>query len=383
MRIGIDARFYGPIGKGLGRYTQKLIENLEKISAQAGSGDAQNEYFIFLKEENFEEYRPQNKNFHKILADYRWYTFSEQINMPRLLNKFKLDLVHFPHFNVPLLYRKKFVITIHDLILVHFPTIRGTTLNPIFYWLKFLAYKIVIKFAIQRAQKIIAVSQFTKTDILKHYSSKTEKIAVTYEAVDDLAQLSPGREAEILKKYGIIKPYVVYVGNVYPHKNADNLASGFDLARRGELKNLTLVFIGADDYFYRRLKEFVRVKKIQSIIFTGRVGDEELGLLLTNSSCYARPSFYEGFELPPLEAMLLEVPVICSDHAAAREILGDSVLYFNPADINSISGAITKIMADRDLRLKMIAAGRAQVRKYSWNKMAKETMDIYLNSAIS
>ena len=148
--IGIDARFYGTIGKGLGRYTQKLIENLEKT-------DTENRYFVFLRKENFEEYQPKNPNFQKVMADYKWYTVYEQINMPRILSKYKLDLVHFPHFNVPIFYRKRFIITIHDLILIHFPTIRGTTLNPFCYWIKFLAYKVIIDSAIKRAKKIITV----------------------------------------------------------------------------------------------------------------------------------------------------------------------------------------------------------------------------------
>ena len=133
MKIGIDARFFGSIGKGLGRYTQKLIENLEKI-------DNENQYVVFLRKENFDEYQPRNKKFQKVLANYQWYTFSEQIKMPLLLNKFNIDLVHFPHFNVPFFYRKKFVVTIHDLILLEFPTVRGTTLNPFFYKIKFLEF---------------------------------------------------------------------------------------------------------------------------------------------------------------------------------------------------------------------------------------------------
>ena len=107
MRIGIDARFFGSIGKGLGRYTQKLIENLEKI-------DNTNQYFVFLKEENFDEYQPKNPNFQKVLANFRWYTFSEQVKFPKLLRKYNLDLVHFPHFNVPILTPAKFVVTIHE-----------------------------------------------------------------------------------------------------------------------------------------------------------------------------------------------------------------------------------------------------------------------------
>jgi glycosyltransferase involved in cell wall biosynthesis len=217
MKIGIDARFYGPIGKGLGRYTQKLIENLEKF-------DNENSYFIFLKKENFDEYVPKKPNFKKVLADFRWYTFSEQIKFPILIRKYNLDLMHFPHFNVPILYSGKFIVTIHDLILLHFPTIRSSTLSPFVFKIKFLAYRIVIRLAISRSEKIIAVSNFTKNDILKNYSDiNSEKIEVTYEACEDFCMLSPNKDEEIISKYGIRKPYIMYVGNAYPHKNLEKL----------------------------------------------------------------------------------------------------------------------------------------------------------------
>jgi glycosyltransferase involved in cell wall biosynthesis len=259
MRIGIDARFYGAIGKGLGRYTQKLIENLERI-------DGSNQYFIFLRKENFNDYVPRNKNFHKILADYRWYTFSEQLKMPRLLNKYELDLVHFPHFNVPLFYRRPFVITIHDLILLHFPTIRATTLQPAYYWMKYSAYKIVIRSAVKRARKVIAVSNFTKKDILKHYQVPEDKIIVTYEACD-LAEIRGIGDDNILRKYGIIKPYVLYVGNAYPHKNLEALVLAF--RNFGESGQYQLVLVGKEDYFYQRLKNFTKDRKVANVIFAG------------------------------------------------------------------------------------------------------------------
>jgi len=370
MRIGIDARFYGTIGKGLGRYTQKLINNLELA-------DKANEYFIFLRKENFDEFRPKNKNFHKVLADYQWYTFSEQINMPKLLNKYKLDLVHFPHFNVPIFYRKKFIITIHDLILVRFPTIRGTTLNPLFYWLKFLAYKIVINSAVKRAKKIIAVSQFTKDDILKHYKIPEEKITVTYEACDDFCVVNPNENGgKVLARYGIIKPYIIYIGNVYPHKNAERLALGFNESLK--IKNdLGLVFIGGEDYFYGRLKNFVKEQKIKNIIFSEFVPDSDLDTIIRNATAYVRPSLYEGFELPPLEAMAKGTPVICSDHNCAREILGDSAYYFDGLKTEEVSEAIIKITTDENLRKNLIANGYEQIKKYSWKKMAQETLQIY------
>lgn len=372
MRIGIDARFYGPAGKGLGRYTQKLIENLEKI-------DKINQYFVFLRKDNFEEYQPQNKNFQKVLADYRWYTFSEQIKFPRLLRKYKLDLMHFPHFNVPIFYFGKFIVTIHDLILIHFPTIRSSTLSPVTYWMKFLAYKIVIKSAVYRSSKIIAVSRFTKSDILKKYPRiPNEKIVVTYEACDDFGMLSPNKDKEILAKYGIIKPYLIYVGNVYPHKNPERLTLAFASAKN-KIKGLKLVFVGGDDYFYKRLKKFVVEHKVRDVIFSGYLPDYELDILLHNAVAYIRPSLYEGFELPPLEAMAKGVPVLSSNHSCALEILGNSVLYFNPKSIQDMARVIIKICANESLRKELIQKGYAQTQKYSWKKMAKKTLNLYNN----
>lgn len=381
MRIGIDARFFGPVGKGLGRYTQKLIENLEKISSQDGT--FKHDYFIFLRKDNFDSYEPKNPNFKKILADYPWYTFSEQFKFPRLLREYKLDLVHFPHFNVPLFYFGKFVVTIHDLILIHFPTVRSSTLSPFLYWAKFFVYKIVIKAAIYRSNRIIAVSEFTKTDILDNYKSvPQEKIRVTYEACEDYCMLSPNKDEEILKRYGIIKPYIVYVGNVYPHKNADNLALSFQQVNGERLagderERIKLVFVGAEDYFYKRLKFFIEEQKISDIIFAGFVPDHELDIIFHNALAYIRPSLYEGFELPPLEAMAKGIPVLSSRHSCATEILGESAYYFDALNLDEMAKAIKRISTDQDLRQDLIKKGYEQAKKYSWKKMAQKTLEVY------
>jgi len=371
MRIGIDARFYGPLGKGLGRYTQKLIENLEKL-------DNQNQYFIFLKKENFADYQPKNPNFQKVLADYRWYTLKEQLRMPQLLNKYKLDLVHFPHFNVPLFYRKKFVVTIHDLILLHFPTLRSTTLNPLFYWFKFLAYKFVIRSTIRRSEHIITVSNFTKKDILDNYAVAEDKISVTYEAGEDFCSLKIGQEKNILKKYGIIKPYLLYVGNAYPHKNLDKLILEFSQFQN-ENKDYHLVLVGKEDYFYRQLKKFVEERKSKNTIFPGHISDCDLDVVYRKADLYVFPSLYEGFGLPPLEAMAKGVPVLSSDHPCMREILGDSALFVDAKVKDGLASGIRKIMTDKNLRLELIQKGYQQCRKYSWPAMAKKTWQLYQN----
>ncbi|MFA6973234.1 MAG: glycosyltransferase family 1 protein [Parcubacteria group bacterium] len=376
MRIGIDARFYGSIGKGLGRYTQKLIENLEKI-------DTQNDYFVFLRKENFAEYQPANNNFQKVLADYRWYTFAEQISMPELLKEYKLDLVHFPHFNVPIFYRKDFVVTIHDLILIHFPTLRGTTLNPVMYWLKFAAYKLAIGSAIRRAKKIIAVSDFTRQDILNHYRVDPQKIVRTYEACDDFCNISDSDEPAIMRKYGlpvdncgIIKPYLLYVGNPYPHKNLERLIRSFKQLQAAD-KDLFLALVGKDDYFYQRLQCLVKAEAVKNVIFLGYVPDRDLDIIYKKAKLYVFPSLYEGFGIPPLEAMAKGVPVASSDHPCMMEVLEDSACYFDARNVEKIAQAISQLLGDEKLQQELIEKGYKQIQKYSWKKMALETLEIY------
>lgn len=376
MRIGIDARFYGAGSKGLGRYTQKLIEKLEKISEEG------NEFFIFLKKENWDEYQPKNPKFTKVLANFHWYSWSEQWHMPKLLKRYNLDLVHFPHFNVPILYQRPFVVTIHDLILLHYPTIKGTTLTPIFYWFKFLVYKIVIYLAIKKSQHVIAVSKFTKKDILQNYNIANEKISVTYEAADNFPETSSNQTKNILEKYGIMKPYLLYVGNAYPHKNLEKLIASFQDVLR-EKPDLFLVLVGKKDYFYQQLENKVKINSFQKIIFTGYIPDEEMDVVYKNSTLYIFPSLYEGFGLPPLEAMLENVPILSSDHECLKEILGGAAIFFDASKKNEISQSIINLINDDFKKNNLVNIGATLVKKYSWEKMAKETLQIYENKNVS
>jgi len=370
MKIGIDARFFGHIGKGLGRYVQKLIEGLEKI-------DQKNQYFIFLRKENFDDYQPQSDNFKKILADYKWYSFQEQFFFTFFLKKYQLDLMHFAHFNVPFLYSGKFIVTIHDLILIHFPTIKNSTLHPIFYKFKFWAYKKVIKSAIFKSQKVITVSNFTRQDILKNYPNiPFSKILVTYEACDDFCRISFEKDEDIFSKYGIMKPYLLYVGNVYPHKNLERLVLAFEKISQDK-KNFQLVLVGKIDYFYLRLKKIIENKKISNIILSGYIPDKELDRIFLNASVYVSASLYEGFGLPLLEAISKGTPVVVSQNGCAEEILGNSARYFDGENIDDMAEKIKEVISNDGLREKMIKRGYLQMAKYSWKKMAQKTKKIY------
>ncbi|MDD5489409.1 MAG: glycosyltransferase family 1 protein [Candidatus Moranbacteria bacterium] len=369
MKIGIDARFFGSIGKGLGRYTQKLIENLERI-------DRKNQYYIFLRKENWDEYRPQGPNFLKVMANIPWYGFQEQLQFPKLLKKFELDLVHFPHFNVPIFYNGKFVVTIHDLILFHYPTRRASALSPFFYFFKKLAHRLVIRIAVKKSEKIFAVSRHTKEDIQKYFGVPAEKIAVTYEAIDLARKTIREPSGKILEKYGIIRPYIMYVGNAYPHKNLERLVLVFrEIAKKHP--HLQMIFVGKEDYFYKRLKKYVSQNSAKNVVFADYVPDEHLPVVYREALLYVFPSLYEGFGLPPLEAMAENIPVASSNSSCLPEILGDAAVYFDPKAMAEMAETIEKAISDGELRRKLIRKGREQIKKFSWEKMAKETLEAY------
>lgn len=378
MRIGIDARFFGSIGKGLGRYTQKLIENLEKI-------DEKNQYVIFLRKENWDDYQPGVINFKKVLAPFLWYTLKEQTMMPRVISKEKIDLMHFPHFNVPVFYHGLFIVTIHDLILLRFPTKKATTLGSIKYKIKELGYKAVINWAIKKAKKVIAVSEFTKNDIVEYFKVASEKVITVYEGVD-LAR-SNKRENDnavdsgILKKYNITKPYLLYVGNVYPHKNIEALLAAIkkiSLMSETVFGGLKLVIVCKQDYFLDRIKkQAIELGIGDRVVFAGYAPDNDLGVIYQNGELYVFPSFYEGFGLPPLEAMGEGTPVISSGATSMPEILKNAALYFDPQNVNEIVELISKILGDVNLKQQLITRGCELVKEYSWGKMARETMEIY------
>ncbi len=381
MTIGVDARFFGPKGKGLGRYTQKLVEELEKI-------DSQNQYVVFLRQENWHEYRPKAGNFKKVLADYKWYTAAEQIFMPFKIYRQKIDLMHFPHFNVPIFYFGHFVVTIHDLILRHFPTQRASTRSRPVYCFKNLCYRLTIWLAAKRAKKIIAVSDYVKGDIAGAFHISPDKIVVTHEGAPSIAnrQAPIAYRRSILEKYKINRPYLFYVGNAYPHKNLERLIDAFRILAEENKKDLQLVFAGEEDYFYRRLKKYVDTVMLASmtvsdrIVFTGFVSDEKLESLYQNASAYVFPSLCEGFGLPPLEAMACGLPVVSSQATCLPEILGDAAVYFDAANPQDMAEKINQVLANYALRQKLISAGFAQIKKYSWEKMAKDTLEIYGNN---
>ncbi|MFA5030000.1 MAG: glycosyltransferase family 1 protein [Patescibacteria group bacterium] len=365
MKIGIDARFFGSASKGLGRYTEQLIRNLEIL-------DPQHDFVVFMRSQDWDVWTPKNPRFSKVKTDVNWYSIEEQTRLPSIIKAQGCDLVHYPHFNVPLRASRPFISTVHDLILSHFPTVKATTLGPLVYWFKHQMYKRVIQHALKNSLRVITVSQYTKADIEKTFHIPNGKIVVTYEGVDT-------RPLDVLMAQhsrNVHGDYLLYVGNAYPHKNLERLVDAFAIIQKSYPK-LSLVLVGKHDFFYTRLMFYVKQRGIQRVVFPGFVPDAELGSFYAHSKGYVFPSLYEGFGLPPLEAMAHDVPVACSNSSCLPEVLGDAAVYFSPEHIDDMIHGMEKILSDSFLRQELIQKGRQQVTRYSWQRMALETLRIY------
>lgn len=378
MKIGIDARMYGS-GFGLARYIQQLVLQLIKI-------DRKNDYVLFLRKDNFNELSRQQPagNFKLVLADIPWYSWKEQIKFSKIIKKEKIDLMHFPHWNVPFLYNNPYIVTIHDLIMFHFPRPEATTLGPIKFWFKDMAHRLIIRNAANKAKHILVTSEFTKQDVHKTLPVPSSKMTVTYQAPFIANPKSEIRNSDLLlEKYNITKPYVLYVGAAYPHKNLNGLIKAWKIFENKYGSDFQLVLVGKESPFYNQLKNSQEVKELKNKpIFTGFVEDDKLRSLYSRAKLYVFPSLYEGFGLPPLEAMAHGVPVASSNRTSLPEVLGEAALYFDPENYEQIADILYTGLTDENIRYELKQYAANELRRYSWENLAKQTIAVYRGAGL-
>lgn len=368
MKIGIDARLWSETG--VGRYIRNLVSNLAEI-------DKQNEYVLFVRKRDSESIKKQVssiKGWEVVIADIRWHTIDEQLKFPQILNKENLDLVHFPYFSVPVRYQKPFVITIHDLILNHFPTGKASTLPTYLYQLKRLGYNYVVSRAVNRAKKIIVPLNAVKKDLEKTLDTPGEKIAVTYEGFDEKIISERSAPTDNTK-------YFLYVGNAYPHKNLERLIKAFSVFRTDENSHVQLLLIGKDDYFYKKINEKIIKENFSGVIIKNNVTDKELAVFYKNAIGLISPSLMEGFGLPVLEAMASSCLVLASDIPSLREVCEDSAFYFNPYSVGDIKEKMKYVYElDKLTKEECTKRGLKRAAEFSWKRMAQETLKVYESS---
>lgn len=369
MKIVIDGRLYGLENAGLGRYVINLVSNLSTI-------DTQNEYSILLRKKYYDSLRLK-KNWTKILADFGHYSVKEQLRLKKILEKENPDIVHFPHFNVPVFFKGKFVVTIHDLLMHRQTGPESTTLIPPLYFLKRLGYKTVFRRAVVGASKIIVPSKAVKDEVEKYYKLSPDKISVIYEGFDE--KISGGDFNRLANIYKITKPYFIYTGNAYPHKNLKRLIEATILLNKVTEKEISLVIVSSRNIFIKRLEKTVKdLGAAKFVKLLGFVPDGDLGALYKNSVACICPSLSEGFGLPGLEAMNSGTLVLASNIPVYNEIYGKNALYFNPLDFSSIEKSMKEVLQiEATERSTRISEAREFAKNYSWDKMAAETLKIY------
>lgn len=380
MKIGIDCRIIGLKNAGIGRYVDRLVDGLL-------SQDSANEYVLITRaDEPFSHAaacRPNNKSSCRLVqVNVPHYSLKEQIVLPAIIKALKVDFMHYPNFNTPILCNTPYVITIHDLIKHHSRGRETTTRQGLLYWFKYAGYHTGFYLSVKKAKKIIVPTKAIKIELEKFYSLQPDKIVVTYEGVDDKfktdQELSGSIINETFQKYHIVPPYLLYVGSVYPHKNVDRLIDVVKLINQKLEKPIQLVVVCGRSVFWERLARKVVEKQAEGLInLVGFVPDEDLKLLYNQAQAFVFPTLAEGFGLPGLEAMAAGTPVICSNIPVLKEVYQDAAEYFNPESIEDMVEKVISVISDNNLRIRLISAGNKLYPRYQWSLMVDETLKVY------
>ena len=358
MKIAIDARI---IRSGTGRYIRELVANLEQI-------DHANDYLILVRRADLHYYQPRNPRFRLVEADFADYSWQEQWQFNQLLRSLNVDLVHFCMPQQPLLYTKPAVTTVHDLNLLRITT------NDSMGWLelrvKQLVFRALLWTVARRAQRLITPSHFTEADLQRFAHVAADKIIVTYEG-----GVTPAVRTQPLPTYQNV-PFIMYLGRAEAYKNNRALIEAHQNLLT-TYPDLRLAIVGAIDDLRQADMAWVTARGYKNVDFTGFVSDEQQAWLYANCRAYVMPSLMEGFGLPALEAMAGGAAVVSSNTTASPEILGDAAHYFDPHKTGDLARAITDVLADEALRRRLITKGATQAKKYSWRRMAEQTLAIY------
>jgi glycosyltransferase involved in cell wall biosynthesis len=301
------------------------------------------------------------------------YSTKEQWSVPWTLSRARVDLFHAPHYVVSPLTRCRFVVTIHDCIHLRFPEYLPNR--------RALAYaRFMMKSSARRSQRVLTVSQASKDDILHFLGVPEAKVEVIYNALDTRLASEPTADevAHVRERFQLTAPFVLYTGNIKPHKNVDRLIEAFSLLRGQGFQDTKLLIIGDEISKYPNLRRLVHRHQLhQHVRFLGFVPDATLAVLYRLAAVFVFPSLYEGFGLPPLEAMAAGAPVITSNTSSLPEVVGDAALLIDPKDAGAIAKAMAQVLTDVPLRRELIRRGRERVHAFSWERSVARVRQVY------
>ena len=356
--IAIDARI---INSTTGRYVERLLTYLQEI-------DSTNVYSILVRKKDKEFWKPTAANFMVKVADFDVYSFAEQIGFTYLFRRLNPDLVHFVMPQQPILYKGKKITTFHDLTLVK-------TYNSDKNWLIFHSKQLVGKFVFKKVahdnNHLIAISKYTKKELIEFAHVDDDAVTVIYESTD----IAQGASKHYKLPY---KSYLLYVGQQSDYKNIRRLGDAHQKLLK-TYPDLGLVLVGKKNASALTNEAYFDKKEYKNILFTDYVPDNQLNWLYSHATAYVFASLMEGFGLPALEAMGHGTPVISSNATCLPEIYGKAAHYFDPTNTDDMTRAITEVLGNEKLRQKLSIAGYEQIKKYSWKKMAQQTLKVYEN----
>jgi glycosyltransferase involved in cell wall biosynthesis len=369
MRIAFDIRKLNDFG--IGTYIRNLILNLAQL-------DRESDYFLIGREHDRAEFSALPANFFFIADPSQESTYWNDLVLPYSLKKKGIELLHTPHYRAPRFLSCKSVITIHDCVHILFPNYASSK----------SAYnqaKQATKRAIKKSSHILTVSEATRRDLMRLFAVPEEKISVVYNAIDERAVLAdnPEEQKRVLERYQIQDPFLLYAGNIKPHKNIARTIEAFsvlktELKENPLWKNLKLVIIGDELSKHQFLRRTVIRSGVQhDVRFFGFVPYETLKVFYKSAQIFVFPSLYEGFGLAPLEAMANGTPVLTSNVSSLPEVLGEAALLVNPENVFEISKGLKHLLFDANLRSELVAKGLEQSHRYSWKKSAELVLRTY------
>ena len=401
MRIGIDARKIRDFG--IGTHIRNLIAHLPEF-------DRDNEYFIFHYPADRAAVPQTGANITLVPDASPKYSLRELAALPVKMRRLRLDLFHAPHYTLPPIRPCKGIVTIHDVIHLRFPAYLP---HPAaYYYAKGMMWA-----AARSAQKVITVSECSKQDLMRYLGLPAAKIVVVYNGIEvavnechceesatkqsrdtceiasqSLAMTTPFSEnltalpqnlsslglGEGAQHFDFSRPYILYVGNFLPHKNLATLVKAYGLLKRQHKLEHGLVLAGKNERLRASLEHLIATEKLEpDVILTGFVEPAWLPALYAQAALFVYPSLYEGFGLQALEAMAAQIPVAISNVSALPEIAGDAAIQFDPKSVESMADAMYQALTDPALRATLIAKGTRRVKRFSWQEMARQTVEIY------
>ena len=364
MRVGIDARKLHDFG--IGTYIRNLLYELAAI-------DRDTEYVLLTRPEDTAVAASLGENFRAVAVKSGNYSIAEQISIPLAVRRERIDLLHAPHYVLPALTPSKSVVTIHDCIHLRFPEYRRNRLGHAFA-------KSLLHTAAHKSDRIFTVSEQSKKDILAFFNVSPEKIVVTPNAIDNRFSLPPSEEHVVntRERYQLSHSYLLYVGNIKPHKNLERLIEAFHLVRQQGRSELELIIIGEEISKLQSLRRAVHKYDIHRYVrFLGYVPDKTLAVLYRLAAVFVFPSLYEGFGLPPLEAMASGTPVVTSNVSSLPEVVGDAAILVDPYNAESIAEGILTVLRSTHLRGELSRRGLERVKAFSWTRSIQRVRQVY------